>query len=180
MKKEILIQRYGRGLINALQDEAEFVPVLGELQDMAGLFFTPGVLDNFLTSPFVVKSKKAQALRDILARAALNPKTTRFLLLLLDKNRLELLPNLVAVLPEQWNESRGILTGRVVSAAALTADQKKRLRERLEELEARPVSLTFFIEPQLVGGLTVTIHHRVYDVSIKGRMDKLREIIIEG
>jgi len=180
MKKEILIHRYGHGLISALRDEAEFERVLAELKDMAGLFFAPGVLENFLTSPFVVKSKKAQVLRDILARTALDPKTVRFLLLLLDKNRLEVLPGLIEALPEQWNDSRGVLTARVASVVPLTDDQKKRLGERLTELAGRPVSMSFVLDPQILGGLTVTVNHRIYDASLRGRMDKLKEIIIEG
>ncbi len=180
MKKEILVQRYGHGLIDALRGEAEFQAVLGEIKDMSGLFFTPGALEDFLASPFVVKSKKARALRDILSRAALNPKTTRFLLLLLDKGRLELLPEIVEILPELWNESRGVLTARVASAVPLSDAQRRRLTERLEQLEGRPVSLTCAIDPTLVGGLTVTVNHQVYDISIKGRAEKLMEIITEG
>lgn len=180
MKKEILVQRYGHGLISAIAGDAEFAAVLAELKDMAGLFFTPGVLENFLASPFVSKTKKAQALKDVLLRAALNPKTTRFLLLLLEKNRLEILPDLTAELPELWNESRGALTARVASAVGLTDDQKRRLKDRLEGMEGRPVSLSFAVDPRLVAGLTVTIRHQVFDISLKGRMEKLREIIIEG
>ena len=58
MRKQILVHRYGRGLINALADQAEFRTVLQELKDMAGLFFTKGELRTFLVSPFIDKTKK--------------------------------------------------------------------------------------------------------------------------
>jgi F-type H+-transporting ATPase subunit delta len=180
MQKEILVQRYGHGLIDALRGESEFQSVLDELKDMAGLFFAAGPLGDFLASPFVVKSKKVQALSDILSRAALNPKTMRFLLLLLDRGRLELLPEIIALLPEVWNESRGVLTARVTSAVPLSEAQRRRLAERLEQLEGRPVSLAFSLDPALIGGLTVAVDHQVYDVSVRGRADKLKEIITEG
>lgn len=180
MKKQVLVQRYGHGLIDALRGETEFQAVVQELKDMAGLFFTPGALEDFLASPFVVKSKKAKTLRDVLSRASLNPKTMRFLLLLLDKDRLEILPEIIAILPEAWNESRGVLSARVASAVPLSEAQRKRLAERLEQLEGRPVSLALSLDPALIGGLTVTVNHQVYDVSVRGRADKLREIITEG
>jgi F-type H+-transporting ATPase subunit delta len=180
MKKDILVQRYGRGLIDALRDAREFEAVKAELEDMAGLFFTPGVLDRFLASPFVTKTRKGEVLREVLTRAALDPKTTRFLLLLLDKDRLDILPDILEVLPEMWHERQGVLTARVVSAVPLAEAQRRRLKERLESLEGRPVFLTFALDPGLIGGLTVTLDHRLLDVSVKGRAERLRDIIIEG
>jgi F-type H+-transporting ATPase subunit delta len=180
MRKTTLVQRYGLGLTRALEDEAEFQAVLGELRDMTGLFFSPGELQRFLASPFVAKSKKSQALRDILARAVLRPKTGRFILLLLDKNRLELLPEIVEVLPRLWNDRQGVVTARVASAVPLSEAQKEKLRERMEALEGRPVSLSFVIDPRLIAGLTVTKGHQVYDGSLRGQVEKLRQIIVEG
>lgn len=180
MRKQILVHRYGRGLINALVDEAEFRTVLQELKDMAVLFFSKGELRTFLKSPFIVKAKKATAVKDILVRTALNPKSTRFILLLLEHGRLDILPEVIETLPALWNERQGILTCRVASVMPLTEPQKARLQERLEGLEGQPVSLVFVIDPELIGGLTVTKGHVVYDISLRGQVEKLREIIIEG
>ncbi len=180
MKKDILVQRYAHGLIDALRDEREFETVRAELESMAGLLFAPGALELFLASPFVAKTRKTEALRDILSRAALDAKTGRFLLLLLEKDRMDILPDIVRALPELWQERQGILTAWVVSAVPLDEAQRRRLKERLEGLEGRPVFLTFALDPDLVGGLTVTLDHRLLDVSVKGQAEKLRETIIEG
>jgi F-type H+-transporting ATPase subunit delta len=180
MKKQILAQRYGHGLTNALTDEAEFETVLQELKDMAGLFLAPGEVRDFLESPFVISARKSQAVKDILTRASLSAKTVRFLLLLQDNDRLSILPDVIDVLPSIWDERRGIISFEVASVVPLTEAQKVRLGKKLEALEGRPVSLTFVLDPDLVGGLTVTKGHRIYDVSMKGQVEALREIITEG
>lgn len=180
MKNSILVQRYAHGLIDALSGAEEYRAVLGELKDMAGLLFTPGALEEFLVNPFVVKSKKGRVLRDVLSRAALDPKTTRFLLLLLDHDRLPILPDIIEALPALWNESHGVITAWVASVVPLNEDQRRRLAETLARLEGRPVALDYVVDPELVGGLTVTIGYQVYDVSIKGRTEKIRDIITEG
>lgn len=180
MRKQILAQRYGHGLTNALTDEAEFGTVLQELKDMAGLFLSPGELRDFLDSPFAVTARKNQAVKDILTRTSLSPKSVRFLLLLQENDRLAILPDVIDVLPALWNERQGIISFEVASVMPLTEAQRTRLREKLGALEGRPVSLTFVLDPDLVGGLTVTKGHRVYDVSMKGQMEALREIITEG
>jgi F-type H+-transporting ATPase subunit delta len=180
MRKQTLVHRYGRGLTNALADEAEFETVLQDLKDMAGLFFSPGELRDFLDSPFAVTLKKDLVIKNILARTALSPKAVRFLQLLQDKDRLEILPDVIEALPGLWNDRRGVVSLEVASVVPLGEPQKARLRERLEALEGRPVSLTFVLDPDLVGGLTVTQGHRIYDVSMKGQMEALREIITEG
>jgi len=50
----------------------------------------------------------------------------------------------------------------------------------LELLEKRPVSLKYRSDSTLVGGLSIRRGNIIYDVSIRGNLDRLKEIIIEG
>ncbi|MGB9006926.1 MAG: F0F1 ATP synthase subunit delta, partial [Candidatus Aminicenantales bacterium] len=58
MIKQVLIRRYGQGLINVLQDEADFRKVREELRELTGLFFEHKKFRQALASPFMSKTKK--------------------------------------------------------------------------------------------------------------------------
>ena len=175
MKNLALVKKYADGLALALKDEAEYAAVGAEVRAFLELVQSREDLHRALTSPFVNARKKAALLDEILAKAGTSPKAARFLRLILEHKRMELLPDIVAALPEAWAEKKGVVTYEVASAVPLTAAQQERLRRSLEAREGKPVRLVFKIEPGLVGGLAVRKGHIVYDASVEGELLALKE-----
>jgi len=180
MIKQVLLRRYGQGLINVLRDEADFRKVQDELQGLAGLFFGEERLRLALDSPFLAKTKKADLVREILKRSAADRRTQNFIRLLLEKGRFELLPEILDILPLLWNEKSGVVTMEACSAIPLSEAQQERLHRTLETREGGPVHLTFTLDPELVGGLVLHRGHVVYDLSVRGGLARLRDFLAEN
>src|SRR5512143_2153048 len=175
MKNLALVKKYADGLAQALKGEAEYAAVGGEVRSFLDLYQSREDLRRALTSPFVSIRKKGAVLDEVLARAGTSPKAGRFLKLLLDHKRMELLSTIVETLPEAWAEKQGVVTYEAASAVAMTAAQQDRLRRSLEAQEGRPVRLVLKIEPGLVGGLALRKGHIVYDASVEGELTALQE-----
>ncbi len=180
MPDQILVRRYARGLVGALAEEPEFAAVLQELSAFCRLLQTNRELAAVLENPFVAKKKKDKIIKDILAASPPGGKTMRFLGVLIEHNRLGLLDDILLAVPELWRERQGVQTFEVSSTVPLSAAQTERLRRELERLEQRPVFLEFRIDPALVGGLSVRKGNTIYDASVQGRLDKLKEKMMEG
>lgn len=180
MKSQILVKRYTQGLINSLRSEAEFSTLSQELSDFSELLGRHKELKETLDMPFLPASRRKRITEEVLARKTLAKKARRFILLLLENNRLELLPDILESLPEAWNEKKGIYTYEVASVVPLRDGQKKELGRKLELLEQKPVILKYRIDPELVGGLWIRRGNVVYDASIKGSLMKIKETIVEG
>ncbi len=180
MKRQILVKRYAQGLIGALRDDREFQQIARELDAFHGLFSSHPDLGEVMTNPFIAAKKKSRIIADILSASAFSPKTTRFLTLLLNHHRLDLLGDLLKALPLFWNERQGVATFEVSSVVALSEAQRRKLAEELERLEKRPVSLNYRVDPDLVAGLSLKKGNLVYDASFRGYLSKLKEKIIEG
>lgn len=180
MKKLILVKRYAQGLVGTLRDESEFAAISRELSEFSERVSGHAGLKGLLASPFVGVRKKGQVIQSILAVSGFAEKTQRFLLLLLENDRLEILEAILETLPVVWYESRGVTTFEVSSVVALGGAQKKELQNRLERLEGRPVFLRFSIDPALVAGLSLRKGNLVYDASVKGHLAKIKERIAEG
>lgn len=179
MKNQILVKRYTQGLVNSIKSEEEFRTRYEELTDFSQLTSTHEELKRILSNPFVPKSKKKEIISELLAKKSFEDKASRFVLLLLENNRFDLLPDILDSLPELWNEERGILTFEVASVVPLREDQKKKIQEKLELLEKKPVILKYRIDPDLIGGLSVKKGNIIYDTSIRGHLLKLKERICE-
>jgi ATP synthase F1 delta subunit len=117
---------------------------------------------------------------DLLKTLSYRPKTARFISLCVENDRLEFFADILDGLQEHWNEEMGVSTFEVSSVVPLNESQKERLKEKLERLEQKPVFLKFKTDPYLVGGLSIQRGNIIYDVSIRGSLDRLKENIIEG
>ena len=180
MRNQVLVRRYARGLVGALRGESELAEMHRELSEVASLLRTNLQLAAILKSPFVPKKKKNQIIRDILAASPPGAKAARFLDVLIEHKRLDILEDVLLVVPALWRERQGVQTFEVSSAVSVTPQQKKRLQAELERLEGKPVFLEYRVDPGLVGGLSLRKGNIIYDVSVQGRLAKLKEKMIEG
>ena len=71
-------------------------------------------------------------------------------------------------------ERRGIITAHVASAHPLSDVQRQQLRARLIEAGYGNVNIIEAVEPDLLGGLVVRIGARLYDTSLKSRLQRLQ------
>jgi F-type H+-transporting ATPase subunit delta len=180
MKSRILVKRYTQGLVGALKDEPEYAAVSRELTEFRELVSGHGALRATLENPFVDARKKSEVIQDVLAGSGFTDKTSRFILLLLDHKRLGILGDVLGSLPVVWNESRDVATFEVSSVVPLAEDQKDRLKEELARLEGRPVYLRFSIDPGLVAGFSLRKGNIIYDASLRGHLERIRQKISEG
>ena len=168
MKSPALIKKYAQALAQAVADEKEFDLVGADVRAFLEAFGSHPDLRRALVSPFVNARKRMAVLGQVLGRLGTGPKASRFLTLLQNHKRMEILPEIVAALPDAWSERLGVVTYEVTSAVPLTEAQKKRLARVLEASEKRPVRLVPRTDPAIVGGLAVRKGHVVYDASIEG------------
>lgn len=180
MKNHVLVRKYAQGLVRAVKTEEEFHVVTAEIRAFLEVYEHHDGLRKSLLTPFLDERKKKRLLEDVLAKLGLSGKTARFLSLLLENKRLELVCDIGAVLPETWNEKRGVVTYEVTSVVPLTDNQKTRLKKELEALEKKPVTLVFKIDAAIVGGLSLRKGHVVYDASVEGHLDRIKEQIQQG
>jgi F-type H+-transporting ATPase subunit delta len=180
MKSQLLLNKYTLGLANALKTESEYETIRGELLDFARLCRDHRELKEILESPILAARKKSEIVGSILAAESFQPKTARFILLLMEHNRLELLDEILDCLPVLWNEKRGVRTFEVSSVVPLTGAQEARLKGELERLEKTQVRLIYKIDPDIIGGLALKKGNLVYDISLKGHLLDLKEKLSEG
>lgn len=180
MKNRKLSKRYAQGLINSIADEKEYTALSGQIKEISRIFSGNEELDRIFKQPFLSAAKKKQLAQEILSRMTISSKIERFILLILEHNRMELLSNILELLPYMWNEKKGIPTFEVSSVIPLTEAQTQKLSAKLEKMEKSPVALKFKQDPSLIGGLSIKKGNMVYDVSLKGDLNKLIEKIKQG
>jgi len=101
-------------------------------------------------------------------------------LLLVRRNRIELLPEVAAQLRRLYDQQQGIVSATVTSAAPLTDADVSALRERLAGMTGGRVDISLQVDPDILGGVMVRIGDRLIDGSVRGRLERLRTSLASG
>lgn len=179
MKASALVKRYAHGLVAACREEDEFKSILAELKEISQLFQSHRELKWVIENPFIPRTKKKKVVEEIIDRLKPLPKVERFLLLINDHERLNFLKEIVDYLPYAWLEKQGVAIFEVRSAVPLEKEEVEAIRKNLAALEATPVHLDLIVDPAILAGLQIRKGNVVYDASIKGQLNKIREILSE-
>jgi F-type H+-transporting ATPase subunit delta len=132
-----------------------------------------------IDSPAVAFAQRRKAVEALLAsrvsRTALN-----LALVLAQRGRFALLPQVSDEFDELVRRSRGIVAATVTTASPLSATELAAVQARVEQLAGAKVELTTTIDPALIGGLCVKIGDWQIDASVSTRMDRLRKQLLGG
>jgi F-type H+-transporting ATPase subunit delta len=165
-------RRYARALLDVARQQGTADATNQALRQTADLLTGNAALASVLAHPALAIEKKRAVLREVLGGG--DPLVGRLVDLLISRGRLELLPNIAAAFTEAWNAARGVVTARAVTAAPLTQAQQERLSAALSAAAGVAVELEAAVDPSLLGGVRVTMAGRIYDGTVRGRLQGLR------
>ena len=75
---------------------------------------------------------------------------------------------------------RGVVQAVATTAAPLTKDETAALEQKVAKMTGRTVDLRVEVDESLIGGLTVRVGDTLYDASVRGRLERLRERLVAG
>ena len=180
MKQAHLAKKYARAFVARIAERADAVSVLAELEQVAGAIQEEKSLRDFFHSPLFTVEEKLGALKTVAGKAGLSEEVQRTLERLVAQNRFHLLRDVVAYAAQILNEHLKKTEAEVVSAIPLSEEVLARLREALRKITGRDPELETAVDPSILGGLRVKVGSVLYDGSLRGQLENLREELIKG
>ncbi len=180
MSTSIISRRYARALIN-LASRADQIEAVGQgLDGLAEALETSPQLAGLIAEPRVLQAQKDAVLAELMRRAGVAPLVESFVRLVSEKRRAGLLVEIRRIYHELADARLGRAMARVTVAGDLTADQQERLRTALEGLSGKQITLEVEVDPAVLGGVVARIGSTVWDGSLRGRLESIRQSITGG
>lgn len=167
--------RYAKALFDVAITESTPEQAEKELTAFSDLVRAHADLGMALGSPAVPAARKRAIVAQILDRLQPSSPVRKLLLLLAERDRLDLLPDLVTVFHERVMEHLRIVPAEVTTAAPLSPDRAAQLQQRLGASIGRTVTLTTKVDPALIGGMVARIGSTVYDSSVATQLAALQQ-----
>jgi F-type H+-transporting ATPase subunit delta len=132
-------------------------------------------LHGALTNPAIPASAKRQIVDTLAKRLNVAAPAHKLLLLLADRDRLAIVPDLLDVYRARLMEHQQVVRAEVTTAASLTPDRAAQLQKKLADITGRTVEMTTNVDPAIIGGVVTRIGSTVYDGSLATQLARLRE-----
>jgi F-type H+-transporting ATPase subunit delta len=172
--------RYARALLDVARREGDPRAAENEVASFAALLQGHETLAQVLTNPAIPAQKKAGLVRELAARAGVSPIVAKLLVLLAERDRLVLLPDLLDEYRRRLQDFLNVVRAEVVTAVPLPGDRVEALERALAAMTGRTVSMTASVDPALIGGVVTRIGSVVYDGSVKRQLEKMRETLTQA
>jgi F-type H+-transporting ATPase subunit delta len=173
--------RYARALLDvAVKEHANLEQIQDELTQFAGLFTQYPLLEKVLMNPAVPVPRKRAAVADLLAQTQFMPIVSKLLALLADRDRLVLVPDLLASYRDRLLDYKGVVRAEVTTASALDKPHADAIEKALALVTGRTVILATKTDPAIIGGLVARIGSTVYDGSVTRQLEKMKDRLVES
>ena len=179
MGDRAVARRYAAAFLS-LADELGKVDELGKDLETAlqAARTDDGILLRVLANPVFTADERSKVLDGLLPALGLQQVTNNLLRLMADRGRFGSLPELVEIYHSQSDELAGRLRVEVTTADPLSDALENDIRAALAKATGKEIVLDTSIDASLIGGMVARVEGRVYDASVRARLDALKNRLI--
>lgn len=170
-----LAGRYASALFDLASESGTVTAVESDLETLAAALTESDELREVTTNPQLSRKAQGEAVAGVAGILDLSDLTKNFLGVLASNRRLSSLGDMIRAFQMIAAAQRGEVTAEVTSAHALSDDQLATLKDKLTARQGRTVKLNTSVDPDLLGGLVVTIGSQRIDGSIRTRLNSLAQ-----
>ena len=177
MNGDLIARKYARGLFDAGVATAVTDSLYDEAESLLAYLRQERKLLSFLTAPQIRDQDKEQMVRDTFAERV-SATFLSFLLLLVDKHRIDHLDSILDDYIGLVKDYRGIVVTKVVSALPLSGADRDHIAAEVARRTGKEVELTIIEDRSLIGGIVVIVGNQVIDYSLKHFLGDLKSRLL--
>lgn len=154
--------------------------VLAQLKDIAGTFEGSSELREVLMDPSIAREQKLRVLDAISARIGIYPQVRNFVAVIIEHERLHEMNEIVSEFARIADDDAGIADAEITTARVLTDDDRSKLEEQVAKLAGSRVRAVYREDDALLGGAIVKIGSTIYDGSIRGQLQQMKQKLVNA
>jgi F-type H+-transporting ATPase subunit delta len=150
---------------------------IGGLRRISGLLAESAELRRVWENPAVPAEQKRNLLDAIVHQDGIDRHVRNLIAVLIDHRRMQFLERITLQLEKELDARMGFAEAQITSARELGDPEKRALEAQIEKVTGKKVRAHFGLDASLLGGAVVRVGSTIYDGSVKGQLQKIREAI---
>ena len=134
---------------------------------------------RLLENPTMAGDRRSKLLGEIGRVLGFERRVVNFIGILIEKNRLELLDEIIDAYRKLLDDRLGIVRAIVTAARSLDATEQKELAIRLAELTGKEIRMEVAVDAALIGGVVAQVGSTIYDGSVRTQLEAFKSRLVE-
>jgi F-type H+-transporting ATPase subunit delta len=171
-----IASRYARALVDViLEQKIDGDTARQQLKAIAAAVHESVELRKVWESPAISPEQKRAVLDAITQQIGVLKPIRNFIAVLIDHRRIAMLDDMVRQFEVELDAQLGFTEAQISSARPLAANEKRELEGRVERLTGKKVRAHYLSQPELLGGVLVRVGSTIYDGSVRGQLENMRQ-----
>ena len=172
--------RYALALYELANENLELEAVEKNVNELLKIYNTSEDLKNFIKNPTQSQLTQLEILDKMSAQMNFSKIIKNFLSVLVIKRRIFFINKIFLNFLSLASKQRGELKASLVSSKNLTSEELKNLSKDLSKTMGAPIALDYEVDENLIGGLKMQIGSLMIDTSIKNKLKKYEQTMLEA
>ena len=173
--------RYAEAMIEVAA-EADAIDAVGaDLNAFQALLLdNDGLLRRVLCTPQFSGDERSAVLNELLPKLSMNPLTRNLLRLANDKGRLDIIGQIANAYGKLADERAGRIAVHVTTAEPISDAIAQEIKDAMAKTTGKDVVLHTDVDPALIGGMVARVGGKLYDSSIRTRLEALKRSLVNA
>jgi len=174
----IVTSRYARAFADVVfSQKLDAHTASQQLYTFVSLLHENEQLRRVWDNPSIPADQKRKLLDALIASIPVFRPVRNFMAVLIDHGRIHQLDEIYRAFEHEMNERLGFAEATVLSARALTDQEKRELEMQISKLTGKRVLAKYSTDSKLLGGAVVKLGSTIYDGSVRGQLQKIKEAL---
>lgn len=175
------VARYASAFLDVVTEaKLDTAAIDGQLTDFLGTWEGSRALRDFFTNPAIPATQKVRFLDTLNEKLGMGKELRNLIAVMIDNDRIGHVSEVAAAYRSLLQERLGIRPAEIITARELTPDEREALTAEVGKLAGARIDARFTQDASILGGTVVHIGSTVYDGSVRGRLERLREALTGG
>ncbi|HEY1803865.1 MAG TPA: ATP synthase F1 subunit delta [Terracidiphilus sp.] len=175
------VSRYAEAFADVVTDaKLDTAAIDRQFSDFLATWEGSAELRTFFVNPSIAAPQKIAILDKLNAQLGMQKELRNLLAVLTQNDRIGHVVEVAAAYRSILQQQLGIRPAEIVTARPLSGDEQSNLIAEMAKLAGAKIDPSFKLDPSILGGAVVRIGSTVYDGSVRGRLERLKETLTAG
>ena len=173
-------ERYSRALFEVSQDSNDLDKVENDVKNFKLIYDKNSELRNFIKDPSQIITEQNKLVNSISDKLNFSKNVRKFLLLLIEKRRIFFVKKIFESFLKLCSRKRGEVKASIISSKELSQPELEKIRKDLSVTMGSTLKFEYILDKELIGGLKLQLGSFMIDTSIKNKLKKYEQKMLEN
>ncbi len=173
-------ERYSRALFAVANESNELDKTENDIRNFQSLFNSSSEIKNFIQNPTQNKNTQKSVILLITEKLGFSKNLKNFFLLLIEKRRIFFVKKIFESFLKLCSKKRGELKASLISSKELSRTELDEISKDLSKSMGSTIKFDYKVDKELIGGLKLQLGSFMIDTSIKNKLKKYKQAMLEN